>query len=343
LKAHQYILKNLERSDYPQWNDFVRRQSASGTLFHTAFWADTIKEVFHRSYKITVILKNNEIKSGILYWPKSGIIPSLTHVPLTPYQGIIHETPDPSKKISAIKADIHKRSNLLLDFLKKEYAFINFPLSVGIDDVRYYKWNNFSAEPSYTYLINLHDKEQIMARFNQSLRRKIKISEKQNLAVVRSNDIDPITRFVMDSYRVHQTSPPISAKAMKRFLQRMLENDTGRIYYLRKEGESVCGLVILLDDKHVYALFSGINTRFRDTQFTQYLHAAVMLMTEFQGRIFDFLGANTEHLEQFKRSFGGELHQFYRVLYYKNPLIRSIFNLRTFQHHAYRKLARFVK
>ena len=123
----------------------------------------------------------------------------------------------------------------------------------------------------------------------------------------------------------------------------MINNNLGRIYYLSSEGEFVCGLVILLDKKNVYALFSGINAKYRESQYTQYLHASIMLLPEFQGKTFDFLGANTQQFEQFKRSFGGELHTFFHVTYYKNPIIRNIHSLRSFQHLFIRKILRFVK
>jgi hypothetical protein len=342
LKNKQYILRNLDRNEYLNWDQFVRN-STSGTLFHLTTWADTIQSVFKRSYTITVLMKNDKIESGILYWSKGGAIPAITNVALTPYQGILHATPDSTKKKSSVNADIEKQTNLLLEFLNKQYPFINFPLSIGIDDTRYYKWNNFTVEPTYTYLIELNSEEDILARFNQSLRRKINLSKKQDLSIVRSDDTIQISQFIWDSYKTHKTTPPIGSEEMLSFLKEILKKDIGRIYYLQKDGKFVCGIVILIDNNHIYALFSGINTKFRDTQYTQYLHASILLLPEFRGKTFDFLGANTKHLEQFKRGFGGKLQPFYRVLYYKNILTRSVYKFRSFQHQSFRKILRFVK
>ena len=91
-------------------------------------------------------------------------------------------------------------------------------------------------------------------------------------------------------------------------------------------------LFVLYDQNRVYALFSGIDMNYRNAQYTEYLHAAVLQKPEYQGKMFDFLGANTRDFEQFKRSFGGQLQQGFRVVYYKNYITRLLLILREQQH-----------
>ena len=340
MKNSQYIIRELGASERGAWNEFVR--TANGLLFHLTSWADTIKNVFKRPYKITVLLKNEIIVSGILYWPKEGSIPAITNAPLTYYQGILHSVPA-NKKRSSINADIQTRTDMLLDYLCEKYAFIDIPLSRNTADTRNYKWKNFSIKPLHTYLINLTSDEQILAGFNQSLRRKINVSKKQNLSVVASDDTAQMTHLIMDSYKYHQTTPPVSGDKIEHFLQEIIKHNIGRIYFLEKEGEYLCGLVVLWDEKNLFALFSGINANYRDSQYSQFLHASVLLLPKFRGKTFDFLGANTQQFEQFKRGFGGELHTFYYATYYKNFLVRSLHRFRTFQHLSSRKILRFVK
>ena len=341
MKNNQYNIRDLDLAERPLWDDFVR-SSANGLLFHSTSWADTIQTVFKRPYKITVLMKNEIIVSGILYWPREGSIPSITSTPLTYYQGILHIIP-PQKKLSSVNADIQKRTDMLLNYLCEKYSFIDIPLSRNVIDTRTYKWKNFNVKPFHTYIIELTSDEEILARFNQSLRRKINVSGKQDLSVVASESTKEITQFIADSYKYHRTTPPISSEKIELFLQETIKRDIGRIYYLEKQGEYLCGLAVLWDKNNLFAIFSGINSRYRDSQYSQFLHASVLLLPEFRGKTFDFLGANTRQLEQFKRSFGGELHTFFRVTYYKNPIVKGFHRIRSFQHIFSRKILRFVK
>ena len=106
----------------------------------------------------------------------------------------------------------------------------------------------------------------------------------------------------------------------------------GRLYYLMVDENPAAALFVLYDQNRVYALFSGIDLNYRNEQYTEYLHATVLQEAEFQGKMFDFLGANTPDFEQFKRSFGGQLQQGFRVIYYKNFTTRVLLKLRE-QHH----------
>ena len=341
MKDNQYTIRELKTSEHHTWDKFVRN-SITGTLFHLTSWADTIKFVFKRPYIIVALIKNDIIISGILYWPKEGMISSITSATLTPYQGILH-TRSTSEKKSSVNADIQKRTDLILDHLCEKYAFIEFPLSIGITDTRYYKWKNFTPVPVYTYIIELNSNKEITKHFNQSLRRKINLSNKQNLSVVLSKESSQITRFIIDSYKYHNTTPPVNSRNLQSFLDKIIKNNLGRIYYLNKNDEFVCGLVILHDENNIYALFSGMNSKYRDSQYTQYLHSSILLLPEFKGKKFDFLGANSLQFEQFKRSFGGNLQVFFRVTYYKNSIIRSIHHLRSIQQLFSRKIPRYKK
>ncbi len=341
MKNNQYTIRELEASEYGEWDEFVRN-SSNGLLFHLSSWADTIKSVTGRPFVITALFKKDVIISGILYWPKEKPLPAITSAPLTFYQGILHKIPS-DKKSTSLNADLQERTALLLDYLCTKYSFIEISLSRNTLDTRAYKWKNFNVEPLYTYLIGLTAEEEILKRFSQSLRRKINVSKKQELTVVSSNQNVKIVQFILDSYKHHNTAPPVSPKNIEHFLDKIVKSDMGRIYYLEKDDEYLCGLVVLIDENDVFALFSGIDTRYRDSQYSQFLHASVMLLPEFRGKTFDFLGANTRQFEQFKRSFGGELHTYYKVTYYKNAFIRLMHRFRQSQQHLSRKIRRFAK
>lgn len=326
----KYSVRKLHPGEYNLWDRFIFTTN-SGTIFHSTHWAEIIHTVFGRPFNILAVFKNDEINGGILYWPKNVLkIKSLTNVPVTPYQGILYKTS--SLKSSGMIAEYHKITNLLLDELQKTYTYVDIPLSNGITDVRPYLWKNFTVEPSYTYIFNLIEFDQLKNQFSQALRRKINVSLKENLSVVQSDEITLLVKFVVESYKYHKTTPPVAEAALQKLFEIILQQNIGRLFYLNSEDKTIAGIIVLSDQKKVYALFAGIDKKYRNSHFTEYLYADLMQRPEFKGKQFDFLGANTQTFEQFKRSFGGELDVYFNVSYYKNSYVKFLSGIRKRQH-----------
>lgn len=336
-KIGKYRIQSLTSAEHALWDQFVS-QHPYATLFHTTAWAKIIKSVFNRNFEIIVILKNNSIRGGLLYFPKSmlhfHVIPL---VPITAYQGLLLQ-PSESKKVSSVSAEEHELTNLILDDICQRHSYINLTLGSEISDMRPYKWYNFKVDPVYTYTFKISDYQELSKQFSQSLRRKINVSSKDNHTIITSIKTDKLITFVTDSYKYHKLKPPVSADKIDLLIHQCIEKNLGRLYYLIIDGNPAASLFILYDQKRVYALFSGIDISYRNEQYTEYLHTAVLQEPEYQGKLFDFLGANTPEFEQFKRSFGGNLQQSFRVVYYKNIVTRFLLKFREQQHLLSRRL-----
>ncbi|MEJ2545830.1 MAG: GNAT family N-acetyltransferase [Calditrichaceae bacterium] len=330
-KIGKYRIEKLERADYAQWDQYVLNHPFA-SIFHTTAWANIIKTVFNKNFEILVIYKKDVLKGGLLYFPKVNLgIQSIPKVPLTLYQGLILQQSN-SQKTSSASAEQHELTKLILENICKQYSYIDLTLCPDITDMRPYKWHKFIAEPVYTYTFEISEYDELSQQFSQSLRRKIKASSKENHRIVCSEDTDKFVKFVTDSYHYHKIKPPVSSDKIEQLSQLCIENKIGKLYYLLVDEKPVAALFVLIDHNHVYALFSGIDLTYRNLQFTDYLHALVLQQPEFTGKIFDFLGANTPELEPFKRSFGGDLSQTFRIIYYKNIVTRILLKIREKQH-----------
>lgn len=338
-KKEKYQIQTLKSDAFARWDQFVIKHPYA-TLFHTTRWAQIIESVFNRKFEIQVIYKNDTIKGGILYFPKSILgLHTIPRVPVTTYQGLLFQ-PSESQKASSASAEEHELTGLILDNMCKRHSYIDLTLNSEITDIRPYQWHRFTAEPVYTYTFIISNYEELSKQFNQSLRRKINVSSKENHAITSSSDTDKFIKFVTDSYRYHKLKPPVPTYKIDQLVSKCLENNLGKLYYLKIDKNPVAALFVLFDQQYVYALFSGIDLKFRNQQYTEYLHALVLQEPAFQCKTFDFLGANTPDFVQFKRSFGGELRQSFRVTYYKNFKIRLLMKIREQQHLlARRKLS----
>jgi lipid II:glycine glycyltransferase (peptidoglycan interpeptide bridge formation enzyme) len=330
------LLRFLDESEYDKWDKFIF-ETMGGGLFHSSKWAVILSRVLKRSFKILVVQKSDVFTGGILYWPKrTANVAAITKMPLTPYQGIIYSGRDLQKPSSRI-ADAHETTLIILNKLKEQYHLIDINLSPGIDDARPYIWQGFRVTPAYTYTFDLQDRSQLADQFSQALRRKIALSRKKGLEVFESDNCGRLIDFIFDSYRYHKTIPPLSRVQNEMLVNLLITNGMAKLFYLRHQ--SICaGLLVVFDDKNLYALLAGMDAEQRDKMFTDYLHAEVLFRPEFQGRRFDFLGANTQAFEQFKRSFGGTLQLYFHVNYSKKMWVRFLQEIRGAQYKIKRHI-----
>ena len=336
-KSGKNRIHKLKSAEYAQWDQFVSHHPYA-TLFHTIAWAQTIESIFNRKFEILVIYKNEIIKGGLLHFPKSILgFHTIPRVPITAYQGLLLQ-PSESQKASSASALEHELTNLILDEICEKYNYIDLNLNSEISDMRPYQWRHFSADPIYTYSFQISDYDELSQQFSQSLRRKINVSSKDKNSIIASTDTDRLITFVTDSYRYHKLKPPVPPEKIDQLVQSCIEKNLGRLYYLIVDDNPAAALFVLYDQNRVYALFSGIDLNYRNEQYTEYLHAGVIQEPEFQGKMFDFLGANTPDFEQFKRSFGGDLRQSFRVVYYKNFSTRLLLKIREQQHLLARRI-----
>lgn len=327
----------MPAADYPKWDAFVE-ESQQGCLFHTSKWAAIIETVFKRKFEILVLEKKEAIQAGILFWPKEHLFfRSITNIPNTSYQGPLF-VQNESKKLSTINAQHEKYSSELIQFLQEKYALIDIPLSPAIFDCRPFQWYGFNVNNKYTYRFPILEMAEMEKQFSQDLRRKLKDADSNYNDFKVSTDTTELISFVNESYKQHSMTPAINNIQLIEFLDLCIKENVGKIFYHYYEGKAVAGIFLLSDNKNVYALFSGIDKNYRSKINSELLHLHVLNQEIFKEKTFDFLGANTKDLEQFKRSFGGDLTPYFTVTYTKNNLVKVMLSARSKYHVWLRRL-----
>ncbi len=321
-------IEQLSADQHRQWDKFVE-QSAQGTLFHTSVWAGLVEKVFGRRCRIIVLKKSDEIEAGMMFWPlKRSFINTITRIAATTYQGPLFKDTESSKN-STIRSQYNKRCNALIAYIQKHYHLIDIPLSPAISDVRPFQWQGFNTSVAYTYRFQIREYEQLEQQFSQDLRRKLKQIESKNVRFEKSEDCDTLAGFVVESYRQHGMKPPVPEESIRTLIREALALKIGLLYYQYGGDRVVAGIFVLHDASCVYAVFSGIAPGERENVNGELIHAHVMRDPQHRGKIFDFLGANTQDLEQFKRSFGGELVPYPQVTWWRNNRVKMLFRLKS--------------
>jgi len=303
-------IKEIQKSESALWNSFVAN-SPQGTIFHTTRWADIISRTFSRSYKIIHCLKNEQLVGGMIFFTHKKLLwRMITPTAFFPFCAPIFYLPVEEKPQKTIHNHLNITSRIE-EYLRDNYDYWILDMPASSKDVRSYLWKGASVEPRYTYVVSLKKKEDIFNNFNQSIRKKLKQAENQETVVTESTDISPLADLINISYHRHGMRPLVPESQLKTFISEIISLDEVKLFYLELNGKIIAGRLVVIDNTTVYDLLAGSNdnTGFGST------YLVTSIIDKFSGtkECFDFLGADHPQIEQFKRGFGGELTQGFRI------------------------------
>ncbi len=304
------IATKLNENDYPLWNDFIMN-SSRGSFFYTTEWANLLSYTFDRQYEVIVLRDNDQIIAGLLVFAQKRFgYRLITPVALYPYNGpVLYESWDTKyqKKIANGLECITQISEYLIN----NFDFWMINISPDIKDIRSFQWQNCRVEPSYTYQLALKNWKDCQQNFNQSVRRKVRRAEKENTTFKQSNEKNSFIRMYLHSYHRHGLKPLIDEKTLERFLTMALKLPQVKLFYVEKEDKILAGRIILEDTNHIYDLLAGSDDP--DGYGSNYLVYKILELYSGKEFVFDFLGADHPLIEEFKRGFGGQLVNGFRV------------------------------
>jgi hypothetical protein len=300
----------IQKSESAVWDTLVD-SSPQGTFFHTTTWADIISRIFSRSYNIILCMKNEQPVGGMIFFSQKKMLwKMITPTAFFPYCAPIFYHPVDEKP----QKTIHNHLNIttqIENYLRNNYDYWILDLPWKSNDVRSYIWKGASVEPRYSYLVSLKKKEEIFINFNQSIRKKIKQAENQKAVIKESTDTKILVDLISNSYHRHGMTPIVSVDKLKTFLSTVITLDEVKLFYLEVNGKITAGRLIIVDKLTAYDLLAGSEDQ---TGFgSAYLVASILKKIAGAVEYFDFLGADHPKIEQFKRGFGGELTQGFRI------------------------------
>ncbi len=304
------ITEKLDEVDYSLWNDFIN-QSLQGSFFYTTEWANLLSYTFNRQYEIIVLRENEQIIAGMLIFVQIRFgFHMITPMALYPNIGpVLKEISDAKyQKSIARKLEI---LTALTKYLHKNFDFWMFNVAPEINDVRSFQWQNCSAEPSYTYRVDLGDWGICEQNFNQSVRKKVRQAERENISFIQSDDKNDFMHMYSSSYHRHGIKPLIEDNLLEKFLSMALKLPQVKLYYVVQGDKKLAGRIILEDKNRIFDLLAGSD----DPAGYGSTYLVYHIFKRYSGKnlTFDFLGADHPGIEEFKRGFGGDLVNGYRI------------------------------
>ena len=313
----------LKDNEYDKWDEFVK-EAINGTIYSESIWGKASKILDpDLNFKILTIQKEGTLFGGILLFEKNNkiVIPQFT-----PYTSVIYRKIDTSNNYKII-SERRKVNELIALYLKRNYKKIVLKQNIEYIDIRDFQFNKFSASYLYTYYINL-DKYNLEI-INKKNKKDINNALEKNYEfelITNYNEIDVLLKPFFETMDKKVFS--VDKKFKDKFINMVKLLKERTLFYILKSEEDILSTRIELidNDKKIEDWIAGTTEKGRKERITSFFVHKILLDLKEKGyKDFDWNGANTPGVTDFKRNFGGELKPYSTLEFYKNKYYEALY------------------
>ncbi|MBL0175380.1 MAG: GNAT family N-acetyltransferase [Ignavibacteria bacterium] len=306
-------------ADVPEWDDLVRVHQ-HGRVFASRTWLGILADVFGTTTDVAVVHGPDGPVVGIpVLTRKRGPLRVVPPPPISLYNGLVMGPDAPADAIATGLAAVERHCH---------FAALLGPPAFPPDlfDARP-RWRALAQE---SLVVDISDADDAWRRFSQSLRRKIRRAEEQRLVLHAIDDEGVLLALHQQSYARHALSPPIPGDTLRAWLRLLREEGLAECYGASlPAGGAIAARVVIPDGDVLFDWLAGADLAHRDIAGSHWLVARILREASARSmRRFDFMGANTPGVTDFKRSFGGDALPFCTATFYRSALVRTIERVR---------------
>ncbi len=278
-----------------------------------------------RSHVHFVREEGRDVAGCVMHWRRRGPYAEVVVPAFTPFSGILLGA-EPSE------SDVHGRKTSferLLESMEGAYDVVRLHLPPGLDDVRPALWRGWNVRPQYTYARSLEPSSNPTEGWSSGTARTFRKHRKAYEV------LDPGTAACVslcgESYARHGRRLPLPADRLHRLIEQLsIEGSVVRFGARgRSSGAIEAAVAILRDDRSAYYWVAGSTP---GPAMTVLVGAFLpVLASQGIGR-FDFMGANTPSIAEFKRRFGCRLLRYQRLALFTRKELRLLHALKRILH-----------
>ena len=238
---------------------------------------------------------------AIIYWRRRlgarvGVIP-----PFTQYSALImRQEPTASA--------VHRRDtplDLLLHELGRTYRSIQ--LLCTVSDPRPFQWHKWQVSPRFTYCVDPSAGTDAWSATKRRTFRKHDADYRIEESPSAANDI---IRLCELSYQRRNRSLPARKKHLSTLVNDLSAHVRCFVAAHQHTSTPEAGMVILHDGRTAHYWIAG---SMPGPSMTVLLGHVLPTLSKDGIQVFDFVGANTPSIAEFKRQFGPTMHQYYHL------------------------------
>ncbi len=313
---------SLEHTPDQQLWDTLVRVSAQRNPYVTPAYARAFKEAFGYEIEIIGLFQDEHLIGGaLLYIERKGPYRRVLIPPFTQYTSVLFEEPLSTARIHAHTSPLDQ----VLSYIEDRYASLQIALHPSLLDIRPFQWHHWDVLPRYTYQMPLKDRERMLRDWSAGTRRLFLKHEEEFEIVEAPWASREIIELARKSYQRHECPFPADADRLDVAVRHLLDTHFARAF-VAKRGETLeAGLIVLHDRKTAYYWIAG---SLPGPGMTVLLGSVLpRLYAETMDR-FDFVGANTPSIAEFKRRFGPKLRLYFITTRINRPELRVLASLK---------------
>ena len=237
------------------------------------------------------------------------------HPPINAYDGFNITTTNTEKQYRISYQKLGLKDLCRLELEKYHCNAWVFPPSVK--DVRSFTWNNWNAEPGYTYIIDFKKE----FKPSEAVRKQINKALRSGYTCVKKEDWESILYCLKDTEKRQNFHYGLDIIRLKKAID-ILGEDCFRCYVCYgPDGEPASARIVIWPGFALaYDWVAGTsNSHLQSGATQQIIYFVLNDLLELGCDSFDFCGANIPSVQSQKAEWGGELRTYFRV-YRQTPL-----------------------
>ena len=316
----KFFTTYLPLSEYPQWNDFVENQP-EGTIFHHTGWLMSIYGEQDKNITIRVIVckdKEDRIIGGLAFGSKKKHGVQVIEPPLlSQFSGLLlshRKTKYPSKDLDFRNEMLHS----IIELMEKDHRIINLILPPELYDIRVFNWKGYKNKVRYTFRGTLRDPEELVKTFEPDIKRRAKKAREKDFIIKSGYN----KQLIEDFYQLQTLSLSRQNHEFKftyrqfyNLIAKLKESTMGLSFYVAYSSDQPISAQASISFKETaYYWLAGGDPGYFNSGINPLLMLYVFDDLHKKGmRYFDFVGANTPGVADYKANFNFDLVPYYKV------------------------------
>jgi len=303
-------LISLKNDDISEYDNLVK-ESPDGTIFHKSWWLKCMEQTYGIKAPIFGIYNSDKLVSAMPFPYKKKFGMTLIYPPfITPYLGpvFIDKVYDSNYKRISWKKSIN------IMFAKKMRSMgkcLYYPFFYSAEDMMPYIWEEYAYNINYTYLLDISDLEKVWNGMERNKRKRIKANEKDGM-IIREGTTSELYSCLAASMG-RKGHPSLSSYMIEQIVGVCLDNKACRIFSAELDGSVLGSALLVWDEKRSYDISAGVQDNSHNAMTSLIWEMIKYTKNVLDLKTFDFEGSCHSTIENFFRTFNGELIPYYSI------------------------------
>lgn len=315
---HAWTVHTISLSKQPaQWEE-LRSKAPEATVFSGSAWIAALGEAFERqTLGMILSLEDTPVLGMPLFPARRGPLRVSTPLPITLYAGLLR------------RGEVSQELARLLEAAERALNFISISSSMTTEECSIFSARKWHLHRRQSLRIDINDVDTLWEGYSQSLRRKLRRIPDDLLRLDKDPQTPSLVRMYEQSYARHGVRPPIPGDRMHRLIQGL--RNRGLLHCFAAcmpDGRLAATRILVRDREMLYDWLAGTDPTIASSASHWLLHKLLLHFSAKGCTQFDFMGANTPGVSDFKRSFGGHEHVYWEAEWFRPSFLRQINALR---------------